>query len=137
LLKEGALEQHNLQLQEKYKVIKGKEVLFEAINTDNADIIFVAYGIAYRIIKEAALRLQDKVKIGIFRPISLWPFPRQQLQTEAQGAKDVFVFELSCGQMVEDVNLALGHNNKVYFYGRTGGGVFSVDEIVDYVESKI
>ncbi|RKY44626.1 MAG: 3-methyl-2-oxobutanoate dehydrogenase subunit beta [Candidatus Omnitrophota bacterium] len=137
-LEEGALEKHNLRLQKKYKKIKDSEQLFEIGNKSNSEIVFVAYGISYRIAKEVSLLLQGKgLKVALFRPITLWPFPYQALRDLAKDKRAVFVFELSCGQMVEDVRLALGERLPVYFYGRAGGGVFTEKELLNFVEEKL
>ncbi len=133
LLKEGALEEHNLLLQKKYREIAKKEVRYQTINTKEAEIIFVAYGISFRIAKEAAHLLP--MKVGLFRPITLWPFPYEVLQ-RVSNKKKVFVFELSAGQMLEDVYLSVKDKEKVFFYGRTGGEVFNEKELVNFVLSK-
>ena len=136
-LKEGVLEEHNRILQQKYKEMEDKERIFEAINTKDADIIFVAYGISARIAKEAAEILSKKIKVGVFRPISLWPYPYKELADVCRGKEKVFVFELSCGQMLEDVKLALGKGVPIYFYGRCGGGVFTAEELVNFVKKEL
>jgi len=134
LLEEGALEKHNVLLQRKYKEIEKKEVRYEEINTEDAEIIFVAYGISFRIAKEAAHLLP--MNVGIFRPITLWPFPYDALRRISNKRK-VFVFELSAGQMLEDVCLSVGDRDKVFFYGRTGGEIFNEKELANFVLSKL
>ena len=137
-LKEGVLEEHNKALQRKYALIEKKEKRWEEISVNNAEIIFVAYGISFRIAYEAAKILEKKgVKIGVFRPITLWPYPSTPLRKVSEGKKAVFVFELSSGQMVEDVRLAVGERVPVYFYGRMGGGVFNEEELVKFVKKKL
>ncbi len=137
-LSEGALEEHNIALQKKYKEVKEKERRFEASGIEDADIIFTAYGISSRIARGAANLLREKgLKGGIFRPITLWPFPYDELQEASRGKRAVFVFELSYGQMVEDVHLSVKDRVKVFFYGRGGGGVFTEEELVNFVESKL
>ncbi|OQX79867.1 MAG: 3-methyl-2-oxobutanoate dehydrogenase subunit VorB [Candidatus Omnitrophica bacterium 4484_70.1] len=136
-LQEGALERHNQRLQDKYRVIEENEVRYEAIDCEEAEVIFVAYGISFRIAKEAALILERKgIKVGLFRPITLWPFPYNALKERVSPQKKVFVFELSSGQMKEDVILAIGEKCPLYFYGRIGGGVFTEREIVDFVTRR-
>ena len=136
-LGEGVLEKHNLKLQKKYKKIRDNEQLFEIENRNNSEIVFVAYGISYRIAKEASLLLQEKgLKVALFRPITPWPFPYQALKSLAKDKRAVFVFELSYGQMVEDVRLALGESLPVYFYGRAGGEVFTEKELLNFVEKE-
>jgi len=133
-LEEGALDKHNLRLQKKYKKIKEKEKRFSVYNIEEADFIFVAYGISFRIAKEAAKILCEKnIKVGLFRPITLWPYPYDALRKVAENKKACFVFELSYGQMLEDVRLALGETIPLYFYGRAGGGVFTEEELVNFV----
>jgi len=137
-LGEGELERHNLKLQKKYKEIENKERRYEAVGVDSAEIIFVAYGISFRIAEEAAKELNKQgIKTGLFRPITLWPYPYEDLEKICQDKKQVFVFELSYGQMVEDVRLAVGRKPPVHFYGRAGGGVFTADELVNFVKKKI
>ena len=136
-LQEGVLERHNQRLQDKYRVIEKNEVRYEAIDCEEAEVIFVAYGISFRIAKEAALILERKgIKVGLFRPITLWPFPYNALKERVSPQKKVFVFELSSGQMKEDVILAIGEKCPLYFYGRIGGGVFTEREIVDFVTRR-
>jgi 2-oxoglutarate ferredoxin oxidoreductase subunit alpha len=137
-LKDPGLEEHNLILQKKYRSIESKEQRFEALWTDDAQIIFVAYGTAARIAKDTAQTLREKgIKAGLFRPITLWPYPYKALDAVCKNKKAVFVFELSYGQMVEDVRLTLGKTVPIYFYGRGGGGVFSQEELEKFVKSKL
>lgn len=137
-LKEGVLEEHNIRLQEKFSRMQKKEERFEAQDTKDADIIFVSYGVSFRIAKEVARILREgRFKVGLFRPISLWPYPYQALREVSRGKKAVFVFELSYGQMLEDVRLAVGESPPIYFYGRGGGEVFTEEELVNFVISKL
>jgi 2-oxoglutarate ferredoxin oxidoreductase subunit alpha len=133
-LAEGALEELNLKLQRKYKVIKNKESRFENLFLDDAKVVLVAYGTMARIAKSALgrLRLAGK-KIGLIRPISLWPFPEQVF---CPGNKKIkyLVIEMSCGQMLEDVRLAVNGKAGVEFLGRSGGGVPSEEEIINKVK---
>ena len=138
LLKEGALEKHNISLQKKYKQLEKKETRYKAENIKDAEIIFVTYGISFRIAKEAAKKLDNQgIKVGLFRPLTLWPYPYQALIQACGQAKAVFVFELSCGQMLEDVKLSLLGRKPVYFYGRPGGEVFEDKELINFVHSKL
>ena len=134
-LKEGVLEKHNLELQKKYKKMR-KEIRFESINCKDAEILFVAYGISFRIAKEAAFLLKKDIKAGVFRPITLWPFPYKELEELTSDKKAVFVFELACEQLAEDVKLAV-RNTPVYTYARLGGGVFDEEELVNFVRKKL
>ncbi|NLD04030.1 MAG: 3-methyl-2-oxobutanoate dehydrogenase subunit beta, partial [Clostridiales bacterium] len=123
-LDSGDNERFNLRLQEKYKLITEKEQRFEAIDCEDADIILVAYGTTARIALSAARDLRGEgLKVGLFRPITLWPWPSEHLLKLArqQSVKLVMAVEMSAGQMVEDVRLAVRFEKPVHFYGRTGG----------------
>lgn len=128
------LEAHNVHLQNKYQMIRENECRWEEINVEDAELIVVAYGITSRIARSAVeMAKQDGLKVGLFRPISLWPFPDKRLKVLAQQAKSFLVTELSAGQMVEDVRLATGQIKPVYFYGRMGGMMPSSREIYDQI----
>lgn len=123
-LDSGDNERFNLRLQEKYKLITEKEQRFEAIDCEDADMILVAYGTTARIALSAARDLRGEgLKVGLFRPITLWPWPSEHLLKLArqQSVKLVMAVEMSAGQMVEDVRLAVRFEKPVHFYGRTGG----------------
>ena len=123
-LDSGDNERFNLRQQEKYKLITEKEQRFEAIDCEDADMILVAYGTTARIALSAARDLRGEgLKVGLFRPITLWPWPSEQLLRLArqQSVKLVMAVEMSAGQMVEDVRLAVRFEKPVHFYGRTGG----------------
>ena len=131
LLKEGVLEELNLKLQKKYALITKNEVRFEEYKTEDADIVIVSYGTSSRISRASVDRLRkDKIKAGLFRPISLWPFPYDALRAMNKGNRKFLVVEMSSGQMVEDVRIAIQDDKRVSFYGRMGGGVPSLEEIV-------
>jgi 2-oxoglutarate/2-oxoacid ferredoxin oxidoreductase subunit alpha len=135
----GILEAHNLKLQKKYKEIQARERLYKTYKCKDAEFIFVAYGISARIAKGvvASLRKQG-FKAGLFRPVSLWPYPDRELKKVSSGKKGVFVCELSYGQMLEDVRQALSKESvPVYFYGRAGGGVFTEKELIKVFKAKI
>jgi 2-oxoisovalerate ferredoxin oxidoreductase alpha subunit len=123
------LEAHQRHLEDKYKQAQ-QEARWELYDTQDADILLVGYGITSRILRSAveAARAEGQ-RVGLFRPISLWPFPSEALRKAAAGLHQVVVVELSNGQMVEDVRLALNGRVPVEFYGRTGGNVPSVEEI--------
>ncbi|MFH1198820.1 MAG: 3-methyl-2-oxobutanoate dehydrogenase subunit VorB [Candidatus Omnitrophota bacterium] len=132
-LKEGDLEILNLSLQKKYKIIQEKEQKFEGLYLDDAQIILVAYGTMARIAKSVVSKLRDKgKKIGLIRPISLWPFPVKAFnRSTVYGLRSKYlVIEMSYGQMVEDVQLAVNGKAKIDFLGRSGGGVPSEEEII-------
>src|SRR5246500_5276677 len=124
------LEDHQRKLEAKYKHAQQTEPRWELYDTEDADILLVGYGITSRILRSAveAARSQGQ-RVGLFRPITLWPFPTEALVKAACAVREVLVVELSNGQMVEDVRLAVNGKVPVEFYGRTGGNVPSVEEI--------
>jgi len=133
-LKEGALEQLNYKLRDRYEQIQKNEVLCEQYEVENADIVVVAYGIAARIVRGAVTKAREEgIKVGWIRPITLWPFPTEQINKAADEFRIFLTVEMSLGQMVEDVKLAVAGKAPVVFYGRTGGGVPTVDEILDKI----
>jgi 2-oxoglutarate ferredoxin oxidoreductase subunit alpha len=133
-LLEGALEELNYKLRDKYKQIEQNEVLCEQYRIDDADVVVVAYGIAARIVRSAVSRARKEgIKAGWIRPITLWPFPTEQISKAADEFRIFLVVEMSNGQMVEDVRLAVNGKSPVLFYGRPGGGVPNVDEILDKI----
>jgi 2-oxoglutarate ferredoxin oxidoreductase subunit alpha len=133
-LKEGAVEQHNYELQARYRQVEKNEVLCEQHEVDDAEIVVVAYGIAGRIVRSAVTKAREEgIKAGWIRPITLWPFPTEQISKAAEDFKIFLTVELSCGQMVEDVRLAVAGAAPVLFYGRPGGGVPAVDQVLDKI----
>jgi 2-oxoglutarate ferredoxin oxidoreductase subunit alpha len=134
-LPEGALEKLNLKLLDKYKQIEQNEVLCEQYEIDDAEIVVVAYGVAARIVRSAVSRAREEgIKAGWIRPITLWPFPTKQISKASDEFRIFLVVEMSNGQMVEDVRLAVNGKSPVMFYGRPGGGVPNVDEIRDQIK---
>lgn len=133
-LKPEALEQHNIHLQQKYSLIKANEIRYETIRTEDAELVLVAYGITSRIARSAMEKARSEgIKVGLFRPISLWPFPEQQLAEASKNASELLTLELSAGQMIEDVRLAVGGVKPVHFYGRTGGMMPNPQEIYQQI----
>ncbi|MDD5431643.1 MAG: 3-methyl-2-oxobutanoate dehydrogenase subunit VorB [Candidatus Omnitrophica bacterium] len=136
-LAEGALEIANLKLQEKYKTIQEKEQRFEGLFLDDANIILVAYGSMARVAKGAvgALRRNGK-KVGLIRPITLWPFPSKVFKSICQRNKKskVLVIEMSYGQMIEDVLLSVNGKLPVEFIGKSGGGIPSEEDIINKIK---
>jgi len=133
---ENALEQLNNELQEVYKQIEENEVMSESYMTDDADYLLVAYGTSSRICRSALRALRKEgVKVGLFRPITLWPFPKKELAKAAEGVKKVLTVEMSAGQMIEDVQLTLKGGKDIDFYGRTAGMLPDIDEIIRRVKS--
>jgi 2-oxoglutarate ferredoxin oxidoreductase subunit alpha len=130
ILDPKAEEDHNWKLFRKYQRIEQKEVCFETFLLEDAEMVVVAYGTAARIAKGAIKRLRkEDLKIGMLRPITLWPFPAKALLKAAKSIHEFFVFEMSAGQMVEDVKLSLGDKGRIHFYGRPGGVVPSPVEL--------
>ena len=124
VLEPEELEQHNLKLDAKYKEIMAKEVRYEEYRTDDADLIVVAYGVVSRIVYSAVDQAREEgLKVGLLRPITLWPFPSAPIAKLAATAQRFLAVELSTGQMVEDVQLAVNGRAPVHFYGRCGGMV--------------
>ena len=114
------------------------EVRHELYQTEDAEVLLVGFGIVSRVLRSAVETLrQDGLKAGLFRPITLWPFPSEALREAAAKVQKVIVVELSNGQMVEDVRLALDGKVPVEFYGRVGGNVPSVEELHAQVMERI
>jgi len=130
LIGPGGLEERNRLLQKKYDLIRKKEVMFDAHDMHNAELIVVAFGIAARIALSAVKKLRrEGKKVGLFRPVTLFPFPEKQLAKFAGGQRRFLVAEMNAGQMVEDVRLAVNGKSAVLFYGRPGGAVFTPEEL--------
>ena len=123
------MEAHIRHLEDKYKQCELEECRWESYCTEDAEVLLVGYGIISRVLRTTVdLARQQGVKAGLFRPITLWPFPSQALAEAAKGAAKVMVVELSTGQMVEDVRLAVNGTKPVEFYGRVGGNAPSAEE---------
>jgi 2-oxoglutarate ferredoxin oxidoreductase subunit alpha len=127
-------EEHNWKLARKYKVISRTEIRFEEYKTEDALMVIVAYGTAARIAKGAIKRLRaDGMNVGLFRPITLWPFPELPLRNLTAKIKNYLVFEMSTGQMLEDVRLALQGFADIDFHGRPGGAVPTPAELANVI----
>jgi pyruvate/2-oxoacid:ferredoxin oxidoreductase alpha subunit len=132
------LEDHQRHLESKYRQIQKHETRWELYDAEDVDILLVGYGITSRICRSAVERARSQgQRVGLFRPISLWPFPAEALARVAATVQKVLVVELSNGQMVEDVRLALDGKVPVEFYGRSGGNVPSAEEIHAEVLARI
>lgn len=129
------LEKHNLKLREKYKKIEENEVVVEEYMTEDAEVLFVSFGMCARIVKSAVNKLrQQGEKVGLIRPVTLYPFPTKCIEKYA-GSDSIRFFidiEMNLGQMLEDVRLSVAGQKDVHFYGRTGGVVPTIAEIVDF-----
>jgi 2-oxoglutarate ferredoxin oxidoreductase subunit alpha len=137
-LKPERQEKHNDKLQAKYREVEKNEVRYEKINCENADYLLVAYGSSARICQKTIQLGKEKgLNIGLIRPITLWPFPSKAIYEAADKVKGILAVELSAGQMVEDVRLAVNGKVKVEHFGRYGGMIHSPDEVLSALEQKI
>ncbi len=139
ILDPSRMEEHNWKLARKYEQITDHEVRFETFKTDDAKLAVVAFGTAARIAKAAVKRARaEGLRVGLFRPITLWPYPSKALRELSKQVKFFFVFELNAGQMVEDVTLALHGQADVdiFFYGRPGGVVPNPAEIARIISRQ-
>ncbi len=131
-------ERVNLKLQAKYKTMEENETRYEEINCEDAEYIFVAFGLAARICQKATDLARAKgIKVGLFRPITLFPFPAQEVAFIGNRVKGILVVEMNAGQMIEDVKLSVGCRVKIEHYGRFGGIIPSPDEVVRALEKQI
>jgi len=131
-------ERVNLKLQAKYKKMEENEVRFEKIQCDDAEYLFVAFGLSARICQKALDIARVKgIKVGLFRPITLFPFPSMQIAELGKKVKGMLVVEMNAGQMIEDVRLSTGSSVKVDHYGRFGGIIPTPDEVVRVLEKQI
>lgn len=135
-IKPEELEEHNKKLQAKYKLIEKNEQKYEAYNTEGADIIVCSFGTVGRIIKNVIKQAaREGIRVGMIRPITLWPFPVQAFEDERLYNKPFLSVEMNAGQMLEDVKLAVNGRSKVYFLGRMGGMIPTQSEILDKIKS--
>lgn len=131
-------EKFNQKLQAKYKKLKEEEVRYEEIQCEDADYIIVAFGVSARISQKAVDLLREKgIKVGLLRPITLFPFPNKRIEELAKKTKGFLSVEMNAGQMVEDVRLAVNGKAKVEHFGRMGGVIATPKEVVDAMETKI
>ena len=138
-LRSEEMEKINLRLQAKYKAMEENEVRYEAINCDDADYVIVAFGSSARICSATVeLAREEGLKVGLLRPITLYPFPTKPIaELAARGVKGFLSAELNAGQMVVDVKLAVEGKAPVEHYGRQGGIVFTPDEVLEALKTKI
>jgi 2-oxoglutarate ferredoxin oxidoreductase subunit alpha len=136
-LKADQMEEINIHLQKKYREMEKNEIRFEAVGCDDADYIIVAYGLVARICQKAAELARNKgIKVGVVRPITLFPYPIEVLNNYADKVKGMFVVEMNAGQMLEDVKLSVNGKVPVGFHGRMGGVVPQPEEILEKFEEK-
>ena len=132
------MEVNNHRLQEKYDLIEANEVRFEEHFTDDAEYLIVAFGSVARICLKAIEDAREQgIKVGLIRPITLWPFPKKAIAELARKVKGILVVELNAGQMIEDVRLAAGSQLPVHHFGRMGGIVPNPDEIREVLKNII
>jgi 2-oxoisovalerate ferredoxin oxidoreductase alpha subunit len=137
-LEPDKLEQHVQKLAAKYARAEREAVRYETIGTEDAEVVLVGYGIVGRILKAVVgLARAEGLKVGLLRPITLYPFPTMQLRALARHAHVFAAVELSTGQMVEDVRLAIEGRKPVEFYGRQGGMVPTAEEVLEYVRGVV
>jgi len=129
------MEKVNFKIQEKYNKLKEKEVRYETVNLDNADLIVVAYGTVARIAKTVIQNAKsEEINIGLIRPITLFPFPEKIIAETSEKVNKCLVVEMSLGQMVEDVKLAVNGKAEINFYGRVGGVIPTQSEILTEIK---
>jgi pyruvate/2-oxoacid:ferredoxin oxidoreductase alpha subunit len=132
------LERHNWKLDRKYKEIAAKETRHDAYKADDAELLIIAYGVTSRICYSAVDQARAQgLKVGLLRPITIWPFPSEAVAKAAEKAQQILVVELSTGQMIEDVQLAVQTRCPVHFYGRCGGMVPTGNEILAQCEKLL
>jgi len=135
---DGMLERHNYKLKAKYERMTEHDVLYETVLTDDAEIVVVAFGTSARIAKTALnLARQEGIKVGLIRPITLFPFPDKVIAKAAETVERFLVVEMNMGQMVEDVRLAVNGKAVVSFFGRPGGALLSVEDIVQSIRNAV
>ena len=131
-------EQFNVKLQDKYREMKEKEVRYEEFQCDDAEYLLVAYGTSARVCQKAIqLAREEGIKAGLLRPITLFPFPTKEIRQMADQVKGMLSVEMSAGQMVEDVRLAVNGKVPVEHFGRMGGIVTNAEEVVESLKTKI
>ncbi len=137
-LKPEIMEVRNNKLQEKYKKIRENEVRYETCDMEDADYMIVAFGSAARIAEKAIeMARKQGIKVGLLRPITLWPFPTNEIAAAAKNVKGILVAEINAGQMVDDVRLAVNGSVPVEHYGRLGGIVPEPEEMVNVLKEKL
>lgn len=137
-LETDELEEHQRRMEAKYIRAQESEPRCEEYRTDDAELIVVGYGIVSRVLRSAVDEARKHgIKVGLFRPITLWPFPTNALAATASRAEKILTVELSNGQMVEDVKLAVEGKRPVEFYGRVGGNVPDIEELLAKIEDQV
>lgn len=128
------LYEHNKKLQAKFKEIAKNEVMYETEQVEDAEILVVAYGTTARIVRSAIKLAREKgIKAGLFRPITVWPYPKKELMEAAKNVDKVLVVEMSAGQMLEDVQLSLLGSKPISFFGTQGGIIMSIEQVLEKI----
>jgi 2-oxoglutarate ferredoxin oxidoreductase subunit alpha len=129
------LEKMNMRLQKKYREIEANEVRFAEEDTKDAELVIIAYGTSARVAKSAIIKARaEGKKVGMLRPITLWPFPSKRISELTAEGKHFLIVEMSAGQMIEDVKLAANGKAQIDFYGRLNGAIPSVNEVYDAIK---
>jgi 2-oxoglutarate ferredoxin oxidoreductase subunit alpha len=133
-LQDGELSEHNWKLHQKYERMKKEEVRFESFGVEDAQLVVAAFGSMARVSKTSVELARDEgMKVGLLRPITLFPFPGEALYTLSQRVKTFLTVELNTGQMVEDVKLSVARDAQVHFYGRPPGSIPSPEEVLEEI----
>ncbi len=128
------LEEINWSLFRRYNLIQKQETTYDTFLAEDAELVVIAFGIAARIAKGAIKTVRrEGLKVGLLRPVTLWPFPAEKIQEMSRTQKQYFVFEMNMGQMLEDVQMALAGNGEVSFYGRPGGVIPTPNEVATII----
>jgi len=134
-LQDGELSEHNWKLHQKYEQMKKEEVRYEAFRVEDAQLVIAAFGSMARVSRTSVeLAREEGMKVGLFRPITLFPFPEKALYDLSQRVKRFLTVELNTGQMVEDVKLSVARDAQVYFYGRPPGSLPSPEEVLEEIK---
>lgn len=132
------MEEKNLHLQAKYQEIREKEVRYEEILCEDAEYVIIAFGSASRIAQKVIeLCREEGLKVGLLRPITLWPFPTKEIHELSKRVKGMLSFEINAGQMIEDIRLSVAGNTPVAYYGRMGGIVPTPEEVVEALKKEL
>lgn len=137
-LDDGEQESHNLDLKRKFDEIREKEVMYEAKWVDDAELVVIAFGTASRIVKTAMNLAKDEgLRVGLIRPITLFPFPTKEILATSKKTPKILVVEMNTGQMLTDVQISVDKGAEVFFYGRPGGGVPTPEEVLEEMKGAI
>lgn len=137
-LRSAEMERRNKELQKKYATVRANEVRYEELYIEDAEYIIVAFGSAARISEKAIeMAREEGIKVGLFRPITLWPYPEKEVEAAAKGKKGILVVELNAGQMIQDVRLAVGKTLPIEHYGKMGGVIPEPIEVLEALKELI